>query len=105
MIRLSKGTNIVSSHQREYPARFRMRPKIATNAHMSRATIKTISQCHMLKLDIGCASARRSVNRGPSRKGQDCSGNPPAEARNENEQRERWVKTNSLKAPPARIDD
>src|SRR5215472_2601120 len=82
-----------------------MRPKTATNAQMSKATTKSASQSHMPTLDISCTSACCSLNRGPSRKGQDCSSNPPAQARNEDEKRECWMKANALEDFPAWIDD
>ena len=66
---------------------------------------RTASQCHAPKLDIACASASRRVDRRPSRKGQDYSGNPPAGAWDEDEKRQRRVKTHALKDLPARIDD
>jgi len=59
----------------------------------------------MLKLNIRCTSARRRVNRGPLREGQDCSSDPPTEPRDEDEERERWVKTDTLEDLPARKDD
>jgi hypothetical protein len=59
----------------------------------------------MARLTICCTSARRRVNLRPLREGQDASGDPPTQGRDEDEKRERRVKTNTLEDLPARKDN
>ena len=67
--------------------------------------MRTAIKCQMPKLNIRGTSTRRSIDRGPLRERQDCSSNPPTQARDEDEERERWIKANALEDLPARKDD
>jgi hypothetical protein len=46
----------------------------------------------------------RGNGRGPLREGQDCSSDPPPQAWDEDEQRKRWIETDTLEDLPAGND-
>jgi hypothetical protein len=61
-------------------------------------------KCQKVKLGISRTSSRRSIDSGPFGEGQYRSCDPPAQARNEDEERERWIEADTLEDLPARKD-